>query len=64
MSTLAKPHGEKHVTNRWRNKHKDFLSSHDIREDNNDGTICIQPGKQKRCHILPVECEVTIVHEA
>ena len=30
MSTSAEPHGEKHITNRWRNKHQDFLSSHDI----------------------------------
>ena len=31
MSTYAEPHGAKHITNRWRNKHQDFLSSHDIR---------------------------------
>ena len=30
MSTKGEPHGEKHITNHWRNKHKDFLSSHDI----------------------------------
>ena len=28
---LGTTHGEKHITNRWRNKHQDFLSSHDIR---------------------------------
>ena len=31
MSTYAEPHGAKHITNRWRNKHQDFLASHDIR---------------------------------